>query len=77
MMIITSTQHILCIYQDVATAQTILTIFLIKDIQLGVAGQTFEVSVKNRLRRLVYIIYLFLATIQLLINCILQLQLRR
>ena len=43
-----------CIYQDVAeiSPSLFLTIFLIKDIQLGVAGQTFEVSVKNRLRRI-------------------------
>ena len=41
-----------CIYQDVAqiSPSLFLTIFLIKDIQLGVAGQTFEVSVKKRLR---------------------------
>ena len=45
-----------CIYQDVAeiSPSLFLTIFLIKDIQLGVAGQTFEVSVKKRLRRLNY-----------------------
>ena len=43
-----------CIYQDVAeiSPSLLLAIILIKNIQLRVAGQAFEVSVEKRLRRL-------------------------
>ena len=43
-----------CINRDIAeiSPSLLLTIILIKNIQLRVAGQAFEVSVKKRLRRL-------------------------